>query len=106
VPPIKLMKRQLKLRERGGDFGFECKRQAPDAEPEAWRCPLAVVDPEGPADVAGMKVGDEIRTIEGHDVTGANRYLMGSLMAVPEGTAVAFGLADGRTVTIKAGPPE
>jgi hypothetical protein len=53
-----------------------------------------------------MKVGDEITQVEGHDVTGANGYLMGSLMAVPEGTSVAFGLADGRTLAIVAGKPE
>lgn len=44
-----------------------------------------------------------ITAIDGHDVTGANRYLFSSLIRVPEGTVVTLGLARGASVQITAG---
>ncbi len=69
----------------------------------AARLIVAVVRPGGPAAAAGLQVGDEIVSVDGHDVTGPRTYLHGSLThALPEAT-ITLGLARGVTVPIVVG---
>jgi S1-C subfamily serine protease len=95
IPPLRAPRRRLGNGEAAGDLGYTTKASAPDAEPEDRRFIVAVVRPGGPAAAAGMKVGDEIVTIEGVDVTGVNSSLAWNLKAVPEGTTVTMGVKRG-----------
>jgi S1-C subfamily serine protease len=105
LPDLRLVKRRVKGRDRGGDLGFSTKEELPDEDPEARRWVVAVVRAGGPAARAGLVIGDVIVSVEGHDVRGANGYLYGSLTRVPEGTSVALGLERGAKVAITAAKP-
>lgn len=105
LPPIKLVKRRTEARSRGGDLGFKVKEG--DAEKEWHETPIEVafIRPGGPAAKTDLEVGDVITAVDGHDVSGENRYLYGSLTQVPEGTMLSFSLKRGTTVRITAGKP-
>lgn len=105
LPPLRLVPKRLKGRERAGDLGFSLKDVAPEDEPEDTPLQVAVIRPGGPAAKTELKLGDVIVEVDGKDVTGDNRYLYGSLARVKEGESVTIGLEDGRTVTIVAGAP-
>lgn len=103
LPVIKVAKKRVKDGEAAGDFGYSFKMPEPGADPRERRLIVAVVRPGSAAATGGMKVGDEIVSVDGQDVTGANSYLLGSLTQVLEGTVVNFGLAGGASLAIPAG---
>jgi protocatechuate 3,4-dioxygenase beta subunit len=85
------------------DLGFKIKERPPEEEDDDdFPLEVAFVRPGGPAAEAGLVVGDIIESVDGHDVTGTNRYRYRSLSSVVPTTAVKFGLAGGRSVTIVA----
>jgi hypothetical protein len=105
VGDVPVPRRRIKGTERGGDLGFSLKEHAPDGEPEQHTLVVAAIRPAGPAARSGLVVGDEIITVDGHDVRGVNVYLYGALVQAPEGTTLQLGLARGETVAITLGPP-
>ncbi len=102
LAPIRLAPRRLKSGEVSGDLGYSVKQQEPGADPLQARQIVAVVRPGGPAAAAGLQVGDEILTVDGHDVTGGNSPLHMLLRGVPVGAVLRLGLARGVIVEIAA----
>ncbi len=102
LAPLRVARRRLRPGEAAGDFGYVIKESEPGADPLLRRLIVAVVRPGGPAAQAGLKVGDEVVRVDGQEVTGGNSGLASTLQRVPAGTAVRFGLADGRELTITA----
>lgn len=93
--PIPMAKRRLTPPAPPGDLGFSLQQASP-AEPFAVPPHQVVsVQPGGPAEAAGLRVGDVIVSVDGHDVTGRRSYLYQSLSLVPAGTTVTLGLAHG-----------
>ncbi|MEZ4368500.1 MAG: hypothetical protein R2939_19805 [Kofleriaceae bacterium] len=90
--------------ERGGDFGVAFKDAAPGTRAADRVLEVSRLRPGGPGE-GSPAVGDVIVSIDGHDVRGRNGYLAATLMHVPVGTAVEFGLARGATVSITAAAP-
>ena len=105
VGDIELIARRTEGREKGGDLGFTLTQSAPDADDEDFVASVAVVRPGGPAEAAGLAVGDVIETVDGHDIKGTNRYRFSTLTSVPPGTRVTLGLEGKPEVTITAGKP-
>jgi protocatechuate 3,4-dioxygenase beta subunit len=105
LPPLQAPRRRVKSPQRPGDLGFTTKQQEPDVEPEQQTIVVAVVRPGGPAAVAGMKVGDVIVSVDGHDVTSVKSLNFRTLAQIPEGATITFGLASGGKVTITAAAP-
>jgi len=103
LAPIRVVKRRVAAGVAAGDLGFTFKRAGPTEDPLARRLVVAVVRAGGPAAAAGVKVGDEVVTIDGHAVTGENVYLHSSLLTIPAGAVVRLGLAGGVTVAVTAG---
>ena len=103
VGEVRVAPMRQKRGERSGDLGFVLKETPPDVEPEEVVLEVALVRP--PAARAGLRVGDVITSVDGHDVTGADHYLYGSLTRVAPGTAVRLGLARGAEVELTAGEP-
>ncbi|HWB74914.1 MAG TPA: carboxypeptidase regulatory-like domain-containing protein, partial [Nannocystaceae bacterium] len=54
----------------------------------------------------GLKVGDELVSVDGHDISGLRCYLSRALMRVPPGTTLELGLARGETVRVTAREPK
>lgn len=105
---IELYKDQVERGQEEGDLGFKTKEPEPDSEPEARRHVIAFIRPGGPADVAGLKVGEEIVVVDGEKVTGIDAYRYGKLTRVLPGAKVKLGVMEGdtlRAVTLTAGPP-
>lgn len=105
---IELYKDQVERGKEEGDLGFKTKEPEPDSEPEARRHVIAFIRPGGPADTAGLKVGQEIVAVGGEEVTGIDAYRYDKLTRVPPGAAVKLGVLEGdtlRAVTVTAGPP-
>jgi len=101
---IKMPRRRVAAGEVGGDLGFDLKQAPPGQMPDQRVNEVSHVRPGGPAQAAGLKVGDIIQTTDGIDITGGSYYLTWTLWDVPVGTKVALGLASGATVTVTAGP--
>ena len=55
------------------------------------------------AAAAGLQIGDQIISVDGQDVTGANSYLYRGLTDVLEGTTVTLGLVTGKSLAVTAG---
>ena len=103
---IRVFKKRVPRGKRAGDLGFTLVENAPDVDPAEVKFEVASIRPGGPADGSGLKVGDVIVSVDGHDVRGERYGGYWALARVPQGTAVALGLARGETVTITAGRPE
>jgi hypothetical protein len=106
VGDVKLVRRRVPMRERGGDLGFELEQQAPTTDPEDVVLEVVLVRPEGPAAAAGLHVNDVIVSVDGHDVRAKNHYLFQGLTRVPVGTTVKLGLARDAEVAITAVKPQ
>jgi C-terminal processing protease CtpA/Prc len=105
---IELVEQRVKRGEESGDLGFKTKEDEPGTEPEDRRWIVAFVHPGGPADEAGVAVGDEIVGVDGQEVRGLDAYRYGKLTRVLPGTKVKLVLLDGdemRPVELTAGPP-
>ncbi|WP_437738405.1 carboxypeptidase regulatory-like domain-containing protein [Sorangium sp. So ce1335] len=97
-----MARRRLKQGEFPGDLGFTLE---PTQSPmDVATRPHRVVEVRrgGPAAAAGLQVGDEIVSVDGHDVTGKLGYLVGTLLMVSEGTRVTLGLSRGASASILA----
>lgn len=103
LPDIRLARARVKDEEVEGSFGYTLKSLEPEADPMDRKLVVAVVRPGGPAAQAGLQVGDQIVSVDGHDVTGASAYLAAELTRVLAGQTVRFGLARGVTLAITAG---
>jgi hypothetical protein len=104
LPPI----RSPRLRVQGsltGDLGFDTMDSAPGADPDEKKYVVSVVRPAGPAARAKLVVGDEVISVDGYDVVGANSYLYWTLASVPEGTTLKLGLRRGAELAITAEHP-
>ncbi|RMG99539.1 MAG: PDZ domain-containing protein, partial [Deltaproteobacteria bacterium] len=88
-----------------GDLGFSVENAPGLFDRDDPPLRVATVRPGGPAATAGLRPGDVVVRVDGHDVTGSRRHLFVGLTTVPVGTKISLGLADGRTVTITAAPP-
>ncbi len=104
IGDVELVADRVTRGDKPGDSGFEIKDSAPDAQPEDFVATVAVVRPGGPADKSGLEVGDQIETVNGHDVRGTNAYRLNRLTKVAPGVSFELGLAGGGTVKITAGP--
>ncbi|MFY0542107.1 PDZ domain-containing protein [Nannocystis pusilla] len=60
------------------------------------------MQPGGPAAHAGLRVGDAIVAVDGHDVTGDHVHRFAALTRVPVGTELRLELARGGSVTLIA----
>jgi protocatechuate 3,4-dioxygenase beta subunit len=105
IGSIELVKDRVERGKEGGDLGFKTKAGEPGTEPENVRHVVAFVRPGSPAAAAGLKVGDEIITVDGQDVVGTESYRYTKLVTVLPGTKVVLGLADDRSVPVTAAPP-
>jgi protocatechuate 3,4-dioxygenase beta subunit len=103
VGDVRVAPMRQKRGEKSGDLGFVLKETPPDVEPEDVVLEVALVRPA--AARAGLAVGDVITSVDGHDVTGANHYLYGSLVRVAPGASVTLGLQRGARVELTAGQP-
>lgn len=103
LPPIKVARRRVKDGDASGYFGLKFKESEPGADPLARQLTVAHVQPNSPAALAGLQIGDTITSVDGQDVTGANAYLYHGLTTVLEGTAVTFGTLSGKSVAVTAG---
>mgnify|MGYP001295779199 CR=1 FL=1 len=54
---------------------------------------------------AGLVPGDEVVSVDGQAVSGANSYLFNQMTNVMPGTVVTLGLARGASVQVTAGAP-
>ncbi len=103
LAPIQVARRKVKDGEAGGDVGYTIKEAEPGADPLAARLIVAVVRPGGPAAAAGLQVGDEITSVDGHDVTGPRTYLHRGLISALPGATITLGLARGNSVQLVVG---
>src|SRR5262249_35132402 len=103
LPPIKIAAERVAEDEASGDLGYKLREGEPDRKPEESRRIVSFVRPGGPAAQAGLQAGDEIVSVDGHDVAGVNGYLYWSLTSVKVGTKVRLGLARGGSVEVTAG---
>ncbi|MFY0537285.1 carboxypeptidase regulatory-like domain-containing protein [Nannocystis pusilla] len=103
LPPIRVARRRTAPGEYGGDLGFTTHEAAPGADPLKRRWSVAHVRPKSPAALAGVVVGDEIVSVDGQDVQGANSYLFPTLTHAPAQTTLTLGLARGASVQLTVG---
>lgn len=104
LPPVELVRRRVAGADRGGDLGFAVEQPAPGEDPRARRIAVAAVRAGGPAAQAGLRVGDEIVAVGGHDVTGLHSHRYFVLAEVPTGGTVVLALARGEAVAVTAAP--
>lgn len=103
LPPFRIVRTRSTGEGRAGDLGYKLRPGEPGEPPGA--CVVGMVRPGGPAARAGLQVGDEIVSVDGHDVTGAGRYLYDSLAYPKAGTTVRLGLGRGAVLEVTAGAP-
>ena len=105
LPPIRVPKRRTERGEVIGDLGHSLKQYEPGTDLLNRRLVVAAVRPGSPATQAGLKPGDEIVAVDGHDVRGPNAYLYETLTSVPVGTTIQLGLSGGASLAITAATP-
>jgi protocatechuate 3,4-dioxygenase beta subunit len=99
---LRVAQRRIGSRDRAGDLGFQTKTPLPDTDPSEFRWSVAAIRADGPAAASGMKVGDEIVSVDGYDVSALNGYLYPPLVGVAPGTLVKLGLSRGVVLGIVA----
>ncbi|WP_437677148.1 carboxypeptidase regulatory-like domain-containing protein [Sorangium sp. So ce131] len=104
VGRIALPKRRLRPGDPPGDLGYSIKWGS-DFMVDIVEMTFEVseVRSAGPAAAAGLRVGDVIVSVDGHNVRGKMGYLYHALSTVPSGARVTLGLARGANVSITAG---
>jgi len=102
LPPIRVARRRIALGGARGDLGFTIVSGGPDADPLLADLKVSSVRAGGPAASAGLLPHDEIVTVDGQDVRGANRSLYPTMTEVAPGSTVRLGLLRGATVEIVA----
>jgi S1-C subfamily serine protease len=105
LPDVRVPKKRRKNSDAESDLGFKLSQAPPGVEWDEHPLKVAFVRPGRSADRGGLKAGDTIVSVDGHDVTGAQRYLYSSLTSVTVGTTLRFGLDEGGTAEITAAPP-
>ena len=105
VGDLGIVKARVGRNDPNGDLGVTWV-QYPDDTPSNQRAfEVAAIDPNGPAAVTYLKVGDVVVSVDGFDARGGNRSSAWTLMLAPPGTALKLGLAGGSTVTIVLAKP-
>ena len=97
LPPVVVatMRGGKDIRHDAPGFGFD-----QDQTPWCTDTTIAAVQPDSPAARAGLRVGDVITTVDGHDVTGPRCHLALRLAHVAPGTKATLTLARGDTVVL------
>jgi protocatechuate 3,4-dioxygenase beta subunit len=103
LAPLRVPRRRLQPGDQAGELGMTIQREDATEAPEARRPPVAFVQPAGPAARAGLRVGDAIVAVDGHDVTGDHLHRFEALTRVPVGTELRLDLARGSSVRVIAG---
>ena len=94
LPPVRLARLRIAEGEASGDLGFTTGKALA----------VTTLRPGGPAARAGLRVGDEIVSVDGHAVTGDAAHLFFTLTRVRPGTRLQLGLARGGSVELSADP--
>ena len=99
VLDIPIAKPRVRHREKAGELGFTLADMK-------WPCreSLRVERIDDATLAEGLRAGDEIVAIDGHDVAGLRCYLGRVLLQVPPGRSLALGLARGVTVNVTPVP--
>jgi len=95
---LRVMRRRLHDDEPSGTLGF---RWRPGGYPP-WI--VEALDPAAAS--SGLRMGDEVTTIDGHDITGDDAEFGIDLLEAPPGTTLALGLTRGVTISLVLGPPD
>jgi len=105
LPAIRIAKPRVRPGAIAGDRGYTLRQTPPDLGPGERRLIVAVVRPGGPAAAAGLKIGDAIVRVDGHEVTGDHADLHDALLSAPPGISVTLDLARGASLMLTLGPP-
>lgn len=105
VGDVFLPRRRLAKAQRAGDLGFTLHDTDESLPAERRRQVVSAVRDGGPAEAAGLRPGDVIVSVDGHDIRGTLGYLYPSLASAPPGTSLTLGLAREAMVTVEAGAP-
>jgi C-terminal processing protease CtpA/Prc len=92
---IAVAKRRNKRDEKFGRFGITFASDSLRVD---------AIDPIAPAGKTELVVGDVVTSVDGIDLTGVPLDTAWTLISVPAGTAVRFGLARGVMITMVAIP--
>jgi membrane-associated protease RseP (regulator of RpoE activity) len=103
IGEITLVKKRVSDQEKVGDLGYKLREAAPDEDWAKRELKIAFVRPGGPAAAVGLKAGDVITSVNGHDVTGEATYKYGALTRAKAGDTVTLGLANGSSVKVVLG---
>ncbi|MCY1069219.1 sigma-70 family RNA polymerase sigma factor [Nannocystis sp. RBIL2] len=102
LAPLEVPRSRLQPGDEAGELGMTMRRDVPTEGAEARPPTIAFVQPGGPAAHAGLRVGDAIVAVDGHDVTGDHVHRFDALTRVPVGTELRLELERGGSVTLTA----
>ena len=102
---IGVIKKRINDGETPGKLGLHFKEAQPGQPPEEGKLVVSFVEPNSPAAHTEIKPGDELVTIDGVDVRGANSAYGWTLMNAPVGTKLVLVLARGPQIEVTLGPP-
>jgi len=103
LAPVRVARRRIAIGGARGDLGFTIVPGKAGADPLLAALKVETVRYGGPAASGGLRLLDEIVTVDGQDVRGMNRSLYATMTEVPAGTVLNLGLARGVTAQIVAG---